>query len=83
MMLGFVLCALFYKERNEKPFPFVLAMILVCGSSAYGIVLCGGISLVWLYEIGTTESFPISCAAFEETGGFSRFSCSVRPHCIL
>jgi len=51
MMLGFVLCALFYRERNLKPVRFVLALALICGTSAYGMVLAAGISLVWVFEI--------------------------------
>jgi len=51
MMLGFVLSAMFFKERNEKPFRFIAALSLICGASAYGIVIAAGVSLVWLWEI--------------------------------
>ena len=51
MMLGFVLSAWFYKERNEKPFRFIVALSLICGASAFGIVLVAGICLVWLLDI--------------------------------
>ena len=51
MMLGFVLSALFYKNRQAKPFRFVLGLAIICGASAYGIVLAASIALVWLAEI--------------------------------
>lgn len=51
MMLGFVLSALTYKERNEKPFKFIAALSVICGASAYGMVIAAGISLVWLSEL--------------------------------
>ena len=51
MMLGFVLSALTYKDRNERPYRFVAALSLVCGASAYGMVIAAGISMVWLLEI--------------------------------
>jgi hypothetical protein len=51
MMLGFVLSAWFYKDRNEKPCRYVAALSIICGASAFGIVLAAGICLVWLWEI--------------------------------
>jgi len=50
LMLGFVLSALMYKERNDKPFRFIAALSLICGSSAYGMLIAGGIAIVWLCE---------------------------------
>jgi hypothetical protein len=51
MMLGFVLSAIYYKDRNIKPFRFSASLALVCGSSLYGMVICAGIALVWLGEL--------------------------------
>ena len=51
MMLGFVLSALLYKDRNEKPFRFIAALSLICGASAYGILISAGIVIAWLWEI--------------------------------
>lgn len=51
LMLGFVLSALTYKDRNEKTFRFIAALALLCSSSAYGILIAAGISIVWLYEM--------------------------------
>jgi len=51
LMLGFVLTALFYRERNVRPWPFVMALALICLSSAYGLVMVAGIALVWTVEL--------------------------------
>lgn len=51
MMLEFVLLAMAYKYRNIKPVWYVGVMMLICVTNAYGIVLAGGLSIVWLWEI--------------------------------
>ena len=51
MFLGFVLMALFFKERREKPIRVILSMCLVCLSSAYGLLFCFGITLAWIIDI--------------------------------
>jgi len=51
LLVGFLLAACFYKERNEKPFRLVLSLMLMCASSAYGIIFAGGITLSWLWEL--------------------------------
>ena len=50
-MLGFVVLAISYASRNTRPFTYVLSMMLICASSAYGIVLCAGIAIVWVGQI--------------------------------
>ena len=51
MMLAFVIMALTFKNRNEKPGRFVLSLWFLCVSSAYGIVIAGGICIAWLTEM--------------------------------
>ncbi|MEA4938363.1 MAG: hypothetical protein VB091_02100 [Christensenella sp.] len=51
LFLAFVLAALAYPARNERPFRYVLPLVLLCLASAYGLVLAGGIALVWLIEL--------------------------------
>lgn len=51
MFLGFVLAALFYKERNKKPLRYLLALYLLCVSSAYGILFAAVLCLIWTVEI--------------------------------
>lgn len=51
LMLGFILCAMFYKTKEIKPFRFILALGILCSASAYGIILSAGIAIAWLIEI--------------------------------
>ena len=51
LTLGFILAAMTWHKKNEKPFPFVLSLALLCGTSSYGIILSGGICVVWLLEL--------------------------------
>lgn len=51
LMLGFILCAMFYKTKDIKPLRFIGALGILCSASAYGIVLSAGIAIVWLIEI--------------------------------
>lgn len=39
MVLEFVLLSIFYKDRNEKPGRYVSVLMLLCITSAYGIVI--------------------------------------------
>lgn len=48
MMLAFVLMAMAFEKRNEKPGRFVLSLLFLCLCSAYGIVIAGGICIAWL-----------------------------------
>ena len=50
MMLGFVLAAMFYRDKDNKPFRFILSLVIICSSSAYGIIICAGICVVWIIE---------------------------------
>lgn len=51
LLTGLLLTASFWRERDEKPFRTVLALMLCCVSSAYGIIFAGGITLAWLGTI--------------------------------
>lgn len=51
LLVGFLLAACFWLEREEKPLRFALALLLMCASSAYGIIFAGGIAIVWLIEL--------------------------------
>lgn len=56
LLVGFLLAACFWHDREEKPFRFALALLLMCASSAYGIIFAGGIAIVWLIELRTASS---------------------------
>jgi len=51
MTLAFVLLALAYRGRNERPGRYVAVLILMCVTLAYGLVIAGGLAIVWLWEI--------------------------------
>lgn len=51
MMLAFCLLAIFYKKRNEKPGLYVVMLLFLCLTSAYGILLACGMSIAWIIEI--------------------------------
>lgn len=51
MTLEFMLLAFLYGSRNEKPARVAILMMVMCFTNAYDIVLCGGICIVWLWEI--------------------------------
>lgn len=51
------LSAVFYKTRNENPFKLIFALILLCLSSAYGIIFASGICIAWFIEIINKQNF--------------------------
>ena len=55
LLVGFLLAACFWHGREEKPFRFALSLLLMCASSAYGIIFAGGIAIVWLIELRTAS----------------------------
>ncbi|SEH76582.1 hypothetical protein SAMN02910265_02574 [Ruminococcus flavefaciens] len=50
-MLAFMLAAITYKNRNSKPWRYIFSLTFLCLTSAYGIMLAGGLCLVWTFEI--------------------------------
>ncbi len=57
MALAFMLCAVFYKDKEKKPFRMVLSLMLLCAASAYGIVYAFLICIAWLAEIMKGKKF--------------------------
>lgn len=55
MTLAFVLLAMAYRRRNERPGRYVAVLILMCVTLAYGLIIAGGLALVWLWEIGNED----------------------------
>lgn len=53
MMFALFLVALAYKNKSDKPFRMMMALMLLCVSSAYGMVIAAGICIVWLIELFT------------------------------
>ena len=49
-MLAFMLMAMTYSERKEKPWKYVLSMTLLCLSTMLGFFFAGGLCIVWTAE---------------------------------
>lgn len=56
LLLGFLLAASFWHTREESPLRFSASLMLLCASSAYGILFAGGIAIVWLIELRGSAS---------------------------
>ncbi len=50
-MLALCLAAILYKKKEDRPFLFAGTLLLLCGSSAYGMAFAAGICIVWLIEL--------------------------------
>lgn len=51
MFLAFLLMALIFGKKKEHPFLFVFTLVFLCMTSAYGIILAGGIAFAWMIDI--------------------------------
>lgn len=56
MMLVFVLLAMSYPKRNTKPGIYVAFLMLLCLTSAYGILISGGLAIVWILEMWNRQN---------------------------
>lgn len=57
MMLAFILTAITFGERDTKPWKHILSLMLLCFTSAYGILFAGGITIAWLVGLLKQEGF--------------------------
>ena len=62
MTLALLLMAVFYREKDEKPWRFAAAMLLLCVLSGYGIVIAGGVAIVWVIQICSEHGWKILSA---------------------
>lgn len=51
IILFFLLTAMVYKHKDDKPLRFVACLVGICLCSAMGIVIAGGIALAWVIDI--------------------------------
>lgn len=58
MILAFILVAMAFKERNAKPWRFVLCLLFLCETSSFCVVVAGGVAACWLFEI-LRERIPL------------------------
>lgn len=57
MMLAFILCAITFNNRDTKPWRHILSLMLLCLTSAYGILFAGGITVAWLLGLLKKDGF--------------------------
>ena len=57
MLLVFLLLATQFKEKNQHPYRFVLLLCVLCMTSAYGLLMAGGIALCMCIEILQEKGF--------------------------
>lgn len=69
MTLAFVLLAMAYRRRNERPGRYVAVLIFMCVTLAYGLVFAGGLALVWLWEIWKEQTGGVSAGTGEGKSG--------------
>lgn len=53
LMAAMFLAAITYKQRNIKPWRYIMSLVLLCLFSAYGMIMAGGLCFVWTLEIIT------------------------------
>lgn len=51
MLLFFILAACTFKDKDSHPIRFVMCLLGLCLSSAFGILFAGGIALAWTIDI--------------------------------
>ena len=51
MTCAVFLAAVTWAQRDLHPFRFSLTLLLLCSTSAYGIIIAGGIALAWTIEL--------------------------------
>ena len=52
-MIAFFLMAMSYKNRNTHPWRYIMSLVFLCLTSAFGIMIAGGLCIVWTFEIIT------------------------------
>lgn len=70
MTLALMLCAVFYRNKSQKPVRMVLALALLCLSSAYGLAMAAGICVVWLIEEWNGKNIIAFVKGFVKTKAF-------------
>jgi len=66
MLLGVILSAMSFGKRDEKPWRFILSLLLVCLCSAYGILIAGGICICWVFDIMKEYGWKLSKALWKD-----------------
>ena len=51
MLLLFLLLALAFPSKDEKPWRFTILLMLLCLTGAYGMVVAAGVALCWTWDL--------------------------------
>ena len=51
LVTALLILAKIYPDRDIKPWRYVFALMLLCASSAYGMVFAAGLALVWIFDM--------------------------------
>ena len=51
MVLALLMLSVFYKDRDTRPIRYVLTLVFLSATSAFGTALAGGMAAVWLCKI--------------------------------
>ena len=66
MLLSLLLAAFTFREKDRRPWPFVLSLLLLCLTSAYGIVLAGGICIAWVWDIWKEHGWKLTAPFWKD-----------------
>ncbi len=50
-MLAVFLAAITFRDRNAHPWRYILSLVFICLTTAFGIMISGGLCIVWTCEI--------------------------------
>lgn len=59
MMLAFVLLAMAHPKKDTKPGIYVALLMLLCLTSAYGILIAGGLTIAWILEMWNSQNIIV------------------------
>lgn len=51
MVLVMLLLAIYFPQKDKRPYLFIGLLAALCGCHVFGIALAGGITMAWLWEI--------------------------------
>jgi len=72
ILLLVILLAIIFPEKDKHPFKFTALLALLCTMHLFGIMLAGGITAAWIWEIGREKGWPYLWKAI---GKDKRFYC--------
>ena len=82
MIAAMLLIAINWNNRNTKPWPVILSMMLLCATSSYGLAIAGMLALNWTIQFLCGERSLIKKqAAFRGTCSATGIRHHTAPRC--